>query len=136
VGLVGEDNMVKCRFSIVFVLISFALNFTSAASEESLEARAQSIKDTLVVLCLLGGSETTFSAQGDIELRAKIKDLLTGNIGAAAGGNTKFDKHIWEGIIGGISKEMTAVQSQQVSEARKCMVDHGFELMNKVLTTQ
>ena len=87
----------------------------------------------LVVLCLAGGSETAISAQGDLELRAKIKDILTGNIGAGAKGETQFTKKTWEGIVGGISKDMTAVQSQQANEARKCMVDNGFTLVNKAL---
>lgn len=109
---------------------------TSAASHESIDKKVRNIKDTLVVLCMAGGSETTLSAKGGLDLQAKIKDILTGNIGAAAAGRTKFNKHTWEGIIGGISKEMTAVQSQEANEARKCMVDYGFNLMNKALAEQ
>jgi|SRR5215831_21204028 len=112
------------------------LGAAPAASQQGIEAKAQTIKDMLVVLCLAGGSETFISAKGDLELRSKIKDILTGNIGAAAKGETEFSKKTWEGIIGGISKEMTVVQAQQANEARKCMVDNGFSLLSKVLAGQ
>jgi hypothetical protein len=82
------------------------------------------------------GSETAVSAKGDSELRSKIKDILTGNIGASAAGETQFSKKTWEGTIGGISKEMTAVQSQQATEARKCMIDNAFSLISKALGGQ
>ena len=105
-------------------------------SEDAVERRVATIKESLVVLCLAGGAETSISATGDVELRSKIKDVLTGNLGAYAGGKTEFTKKTWEGIVGGISKEMTTVQSEQASEARKCMVDHGFDLISKVLAEQ
>jgi hypothetical protein len=113
-----------------------ALCSAPALSQQTIENKAQTIKDMLVVLCLAGGSETVITAQGDLELRSKIKDILTGNLGAAAKGETKFSKTTWEGIIGGISKEMTAVQGQQATEARKCMVDNGFALLSKVIANQ
>jgi hypothetical protein len=106
------------------------------ASQQAIEAKVQTIKDALVVLCLAGGTETVITARGDLELRSKIKDILTGNIGASGGGETQFSKKTWEGIIGGISKEMTGIQSQQANEARKCMVDNGFNLISKVLAGQ
>lgn len=113
--------------------IALTLTATPAASQQTIDAKVQTIKDALVVLCLAGGSETKFSASGDLELRSKIKDILTGNIGGAVKGDTKFSKQTWEGIIGGISQEMTAVQSQQANEARKCMVEHGFALLTRVM---
>ena len=118
------------------LVATLALGVAPAVSQQTVEAKVQTIKDTLVVLCLAGGSETAVSGKGDLELRAKIKDILTGNIGATAGGETQFSKKTWEGIIGGISKEMTSIQSQQAIEARKCMVDHGFSLISKVLASQ
>jgi hypothetical protein len=124
------------RFFIAIILISVALGAAPAVSQQSIEAKVQTIKDTLVVLCLAGGSQTTVSAKGDAELRSKIKDILSGNLGASVSGNTQFTKQTWEGIIGGISKEMTDVQSQQANEARKCMVEHGFTLLSKVLAGQ
>jgi|ERR1700681_129585 hypothetical protein len=117
-------------------LAALTLGVAPAASQQAIEAKVQTIKDALVVLCLAGGSETVVSAKGDLELRAKIKDILTGNIGAAAGGESQFSKKTWEGIIGGISKDMTSIQSQQAIEARKCMVDNGFSLISKVLAGQ
>jgi hypothetical protein len=118
------------RACLLGVLITWS---TSAISQPSIDAKVQTIKDALVTLCLAGGSETAISAQGDLELRSKIRDLLTGHVGASAKGETQFSKKTWEGIVGGISKDMTAVQSQQATEARKCMVDNGFTLINKVL---
>jgi hypothetical protein len=121
---------------LLALLATLTLTAASAASQETIDTKVKSIKDALVTLCLAGGSETAISAEGDADLRAKIKDILTGNIGAAVQGETKFSKHVWEGIIGGISKDMTAAQSQQASEARKCMVDNGFTLVSKVISGQ
>jgi hypothetical protein len=112
------------------------LGLATATAQQSIEAKTQTIKDALLTLCLAGGSESVITAKGDMELRSKIKDVLSGNIGASAGAKGEFSKHVWEGIIGGISKEMTALQSQQASEARKCMVDNGFNLINRVLSGQ
>jgi hypothetical protein len=117
-------------------LTTLTLGASPAAPQATFEAKAQTIKEMLVVLCVAGGSESVISAKGDLELRSKIKDILTGNIGAAAKGETEFSKKAWEGIIGGISKEMTTIQSQQAIEARKCMVDNGFNLVSKVLASQ
>ena len=106
---------------------------TAPAASQSIDAKVQAITDALVRLCLSGGSQTEISAEGNLELRAKIKDILTGNIGVTAGARPKFNKTVWEGIIGGISKDMTAIQGQQADAARKCMVDHGFPLIEKAL---
>jgi hypothetical protein len=121
---------------VLVALVAMLTLASPAVSQQSIEEKARIIKETLMVLCLAGGSETLITAKGDLELRSRIKDILTGNIGAAATGGTQFSKQTWEGIIGGISKEMTAVQSQQANEARKCMVDNGFPLINKVLLGQ
>jgi hypothetical protein len=126
------------RLAVLFatLMLAAAPAASQQANEAKAEAKAQTIKDMLVVLCLAGGSETIISTKGDVELRAKIKDILAGNIGAAAAGEAQFSKKAWEGIIGGISKEMTAAQGQQATEARKCMVDNGFGLVSKVLAGQ
>ena len=101
--------------------------------KQTVTEKIRVIKDSLVTLCVIGGSETSFSAQGNLDLDTKIKDILTGNIGAAVKGATKFDKHTWEAIVGGISKDMTEIQGKQASEARKCMTDLGFPLIQEAL---
>jgi hypothetical protein len=126
----------RFRTGLLAFFVTLMLGQAAAKAQQTIEAKTQTIKDALVVLCLAGGSETVITAQGDLELRSKIKDILSGNIGASAGARSAFSKQVWEGIIGGISKEMTAVQSQQASEARKCMVDNGFILINRVLSAQ
>jgi hypothetical protein len=115
---------------------SLFFGWPAQVQAETIDEKVKNVKDSLVILCLAGGSETAISAKGDVDLRAKIKDILTGNIGAAAAGETKFSKKVWEGIIGGISNQMTAAQTQQASEARKCMVDNGFSLISRVLNGQ
>jgi hypothetical protein len=112
------------------------LSARPTASQQTIDSKVQTIKDALVTLCLAGGSETNISVQGDVELAAKIKDILSGKIGGSAAGGGKFNKTTWEGIIGGISKDMTANQTAQANEARKCMVDNGFSLIKQVLTGQ
>jgi hypothetical protein len=108
----------------------------SQQAKPTVTEKIQTIKDSLVTLCVVGGSETSFSAQGNLDLDTKIKDILTGNIGAAVKGATKFDKHTWEAIVGGISSNMTEIQAQQASEARKCMIDLGFPLIQEALKSQ
>lgn len=119
-------------WSLMLLIIN--INVASFA-QQTTEEKAQTIKEMLVVLCLAGGSETVMSAKGDLELRSKIKDVLSGNLGGAAAGQATFSKKTWEGIIGGISKEMTVVQSQQANDARKCMVDNGFSLVSQFLAS-
>src|SRR5262249_19156448 len=114
------------RIGLLTFFVTLMLGQATARAEQSIEAKTQTITDALMRLCVVAGSGTIITAKGDMELRSKIKDILSGNIGASAGAGGEFSKHVWEGIIGGISKEMTAVQSQQVNEARKCMVDNGF----------
>src|SRR5262245_309297 len=84
----------------------------SALAQPTVAEKVQTITESLKVLCLSGGSESSLTVKGDLDLKAKIRDILTGNIGAAAKGATEFDKHTWEGIIGGISKDMTEIQSR------------------------
>lgn len=102
----------------------------------SVTEKVNAITDALVKLCLATGSQSTLSIQGNIDLEAKLKEILSGNIGAAAKGATKFDKQVWEGIIGGISKDMSEVQARQSSEARKCMTDLGSALISEALKNQ
>ena len=110
-----------------------ALGATPAFAQQSLDARVQSITNALKILCVEGGSETSWSGQADLELRSKIRDVFTGNMGAAGGGNGQFTQHTWDGIIGGISKDMTEIQAQQSSEARKCMREDGFPLVKAAI---
>lgn len=46
-------------------LAALTLGVAPAASQQAIEAKVQTIKDALVVLCLAGGSETVVSAKGD-----------------------------------------------------------------------
>lgn len=132
-----EDGGTIMRFlTVIAIALTVFASAMAPAFSQGIEAKASTIKDTLVILCLAGGSETTMTAKGDAELRSKIKDILTGNMGATVSGGAQFNKKIWEGIVGGISKDMTDIQSQQASEARKCMVEHGFSLLSKVLASQ
>lgn len=121
------------KIFIILAAMFFTANAQPAFSQSSPAERAQAIMDSLKVLCLAGGSESTTSVKGDLELKAKIKDILSGNIGAAANGATEFNKHVWDGIIGGISKDMTEIQARQASETRKCMQDTGAVLIQDAL---
>jgi|SRR5215471_9470279 len=105
----------------------------STAPQQAIAEKVEMITQSLKVLCLSGGSESNITVKGDLDLKAKIKDVLTGNIGATAKGGGEFNKHTWEGIIGGISKDMTDIQGRQASEARKCMTDLGFPLVQEAI---
>ncbi len=118
-----------------------AIGFLVAATQPSLsqstppsvDDKVKTITDSLKVLCMATGSESSLNVKGDLDLKAKIKDVLTGNIGAGAKAGTEFTKHEWDGIIGGISKDMTEIQGRQSSEVRQCMKDVGLPLLNEAL---
>ena len=115
------------------LIIGSVQSFSQPAQQPTVTEKIKTITESLNVLCLSGGSESSLTAKGNLDLKAKIRDILTGNIGAAAKGATEFNKHTWEGITGGISKDMTEIQSRQASEARKCMTDLGFPLVQEAL---
>jgi hypothetical protein len=124
--------MLKLSGSIMAALM-FLSSVSQSLAEDTAEQKAQIVKDTLVFLCMAGGSTSKLSVEGEVDLQAKIRDIISGKIGATVGGKTSFTKETWEGIVGGYSKDMTAVQSAQIDEARKCMIEHGYELLKKIL---
>lgn len=122
-------------FALGVVMLAGATMPVRAQNTE-IDHKVATITDSLLILCLAGGSQTNLSAAGDLDLKTKVKDILTGNFGVRVDGRTQFTREIWAGIIGGISKDMTAIQGQQATEARKCMEDKGFALISKVLEGQ
>ena len=119
---------------VAFFGLTLVIAAAPATSQQhTQEDKAHTIKDMLVALCLEEASGTIISAKGDLELRTKIKDILTKNLDATGMAGTKFSTKTWKGIIDGISKDMTAVRSEQFIEARKCMEKYGFNLVSKAL---
>ena len=58
---------------------TFALTLVAVpALSEDAETKAASITQMLVTLCLAGGSESVLTAEGNVELRSKIKARLSG----------------------------------------------------------
>jgi hypothetical protein len=126
----------RCRGLLAAMFFALILDASPTLSEETITQKVSAIKDALVTLCLAGGSQTDITAKGDVELSSQIKDILTGKIGGKIIGKADFKKTTWEGIVGGISKEMTANESQEADSARECMVDNGFLLISKALSNQ
>jgi hypothetical protein len=82
---------------------------------------------------MASGSETYITSDGAVELNANIKDILAGKFGVDTKGKVKFTKEDWQAAIGGISKDTTAAEGQQLSEARKCLIDNGYPLIRALL---
>jgi hypothetical protein len=57
-----------------------------AASQQAIDNKVIDLEKLITTLCLVNGKKTELSTKGDVELSAKIKDVLTGKLGTAAGG--------------------------------------------------
>jgi hypothetical protein len=122
-------------FALGVIMLAGAIMPVRAQNTE-IDHKVATITDSLLILCLAGGSQTNLSTAGYLDLKTRVKDILTGNFGVHVDGRTQFTREVWAGIIGGLSKDMTAIQGQQATEARKCMEDKGFALISKVLEGQ
>jgi hypothetical protein len=119
-----------------FALSAILMTAPIPASADAVSDKLDSIMKALKSLCLAGGSESVLSARGDVELRSKIKDLLKGNFGGEAVGQTEFSQHVWDEIIGGISKDFTAIQAHEADEARQCMKEVGAPLVRELMNAK
>lgn len=108
------------------------LTSVPAFSEDVLDS-ASKLTKTLLLLCMASGSETYIATDGAVELNANIKDILAGKFGVDTKGKVKLTKEEWQAVIGGISKDTTATEGQQLSEARKCLIENGYPLIRALV---
>jgi hypothetical protein len=63
----------------------------------------------------------TGSPRYQIDIALTLKKLRTGDIGGSGGVAGKFSKSEWQGLVGGISSQMTELQASQADKVRDCL---------------
>ena len=99
-------------------------------------AEAADIRETvaaLLFICVGGGSEEKLEADGKIELALTLKKLRSGDIGGLGEVGAKFTKAEWQGLVGGIGKEITEKQADQANEVRKCLKPYMDGIIQAIL---
>jgi hypothetical protein len=99
----------------VLLLIVF---LTRAEAED----RVQQAADLIIKLCIAGGSQS-------VEIRKKGTNIEV----AGMGDSLLIDRRESSGLVGGISKEITALSAQQASEARSCTQKYLKQLVDIIL---
>ena len=84
--------------------------------------RVKQATDLIIKLCIAGGDQT-------IEVRKKGDSIEV----AGKNNSVQIDRIESAGLIGGISKELTALSAQQASEARACTQKYLRDLVDLIL---
>lgn len=91
------------------------------------------IVSALLAICVGGGSEQKLEAQGQVDVALTLKKLRTGDIGGSGGIAGKFSKSEWQGLIGGISAQITEQQASQADKVRECLKPYMPGIVEAVL---
>jgi hypothetical protein len=84
--------------------------------------RVKEAADLILRLCIAGGAQS-------VEINRKGNSIeLSGT-----NGHLEIDRRESSGLVGGISKEITALSAQQASEARSCTQKYLKELLDIIL---
>src|ERR1700752_2537709 len=103
--------------------VDIAVVIALAASAYSTPARAD-MKDVvshLLRVCMAGGNSSQLEADAKGDVALTLKALKTGDIGARGALAGKYSRSDWEGLQGGISNGLTALQADQADKARACL---------------
>lgn len=104
-------------------MVAFFLAITdfSSLSAES-NTRVEDAVATILKLCIAGGSES-------VTITKKVDKIAL----EGSGSYVEIDRKELSGLVGGISKEITALSAQQASEARSCTQKYLKELVDIIL---
>jgi hypothetical protein len=99
------------------------------------EAKADTgeIVSALLAICVGGGSEQKLEAQGQVDVALTLKKLRTGDIGGSGGVAGKFSKSEWQGLIGGLSSQITQLQASQADKVRDCLQPYRAGIVDAIL---
>ena len=97
-----------------------ALPMSRALAEQN--DRVTQARDLILKLCIAGGEES-------VEITKKGTSIeVAGN-----GDSIQIERRVYSGLVGGISKEITALSAQQASEARSCTQKYLKKLVDIIL---
>jgi hypothetical protein len=87
----------------------------------------------LMFVCVGGGSEDKLETQGKGEIALTLRKLRTGDLGASGDVAAKYTKAEWQGLVGGISSQMTEVQAAQADKVRECLKPYMAGIVDAIL---
>jgi hypothetical protein len=107
-----------------------------AISADVARADMNEVVSQLLKVCLAGGSALQLEADGKGEVALTLKALRTGQIGGNAGIAGKYSKTEWEGLMGGISSELTQLQVGEADKARECLKPYMPGIVQAILNSK
>lgn len=116
----------------IMLLVLFISGSSITASSQA-RADTSEIISALMFICVGGGSEEKLEAQGQVDVALTLKKLRTGDIGGSGGVAGKFSKSEWQGLIGGISTQITETQASQADKVRECLRPYMPGIVDAVL---
>jgi hypothetical protein len=115
---------------VVSVLATVAILTTPAAADMN------EVTSLLLKVCLAGGTSSQVEGQAKGDVALTLNALKTGKIGADASLGGKYSKTDWEGLQGGISAGITALQADQADKARACLNPYMPGIVNAILQSK
>lgn len=122
------------RKSLRGLMVASMLSSVAVAMVNSgARADANETVKALLGICIGGGSEEKLEAQGQVDVALTLKKLRTGDIGGSGGIAGKFTKAEWQGLVGGISSQMTEVQAREADKVRECLKPYMAGIVDAIL---
>jgi hypothetical protein len=108
----------------------------AAVSASPARAEMKDVVSLLLRVCIAGGTwvQVEGEAKGDVAIT--LKALRSGDIGANGALAGKYTRSDWEGLQGGISAAMTAVQAEQADKARACLAPYMPGIVQAILQSK
>lgn len=124
---VGVFLLSKKGFCLSLFLASVTIVPTPAPADMN------EVTSLLLKVCLAGGTSSQAEGQAKGDVALTLNALKTGRIGADASLGGKYSKTDWEGLQGGISAGMTALQADQADKARACLAPYMPGIVQAIL---
>lgn len=109
---------------------------TAAILATPVSADMSEVTSLLLKVCLAGGTSSQVEGQAKGDVALTLNALKTGKIGADASLGGKYSKTDWEGLQGGISAGMTALQADQADKARACLAPYMPGIVQAILQSK
>jgi hypothetical protein len=87
----------------------------------------------LLSVCLANGSSEQLEREARGEVALTLNALKSGKIGGDGGIVAKYTKSEWQGLQGGISSGLTALQGEQADKARECLKPYMPGIVQSIL---
>jgi len=94
------------------------------------------VTSLLLKVCLAGGTSSQVEGQAKGDVALTLNALKSGKIGTDASLGGKYSKTDWEGLQGGISAGITALQADQADKARACLAPYMPGIVQAILQSK